>query len=451
MNRPSRLQFDDENDDVSQDTMKAAEQDAETAARIAGTPQKRYPVRREQQPASNPISRWQQRRAIRKQYADAKAGRNVKTTKQAAEATGKAAETVRAAAKKSAEIVRRHKKGFLIVGAAGLVLAFFLNVFSSCSVIVEGIGSAFAGSTYPSEDTAMLGAEEAYCAMEAELQEYLDSYESTHDYDEYHYDLDSIGHDPYVLISILTAWHQGAWTLNEVRETLQMLLEKQYILTEHVTSETRYETETRTDEHGNEIEVEVPYTYYICKVKLDNFNLSHVPVYIMGEDRLSLYAAYMGTLGNRGDLFPSSPYIARYANSYTDYDIPPEVLADEQFKAIITEAEKYLGYPYVWGGSSPSTSFDCSGFVSWVINHSGWNVGRLSADGLYHICIPVSSANARPGDLLFFEGTYDTPGMSHVGIYVGNNTMIHCGDPISYTNLNSSYWQAHIAAFGRLP
>ena len=417
-----------------------------------------------QQPTSNPLSKWQQRRAIRKQYAAAKAGRTAETTKQAAAATGKAVGKVKEAAKKTADFIRRHKKGFLIVGAVGLALAFLLNVFSSCSIMLEGAGSAIAASTYPSEDADMLGAEAAYCAMEAELQEYLDTYESTHDYDEYHYDLDSIEHDPYVLISMLTALHGGAWTIDEVQGDLQMLFDKQYILTEDVTLETRYRTETRTGtrtvtdpvtgeetEEEYEYEEEVPYTYYICNVKLENFNLSHVPVYIMGEDQLSLYATYMGTLGNRTDLFPSSPYIARYTNGYTDYDIPPEALADEQFKAIITEAEKYLGYPYVWGGSSPSTSFDCSGFVSWVINHSGWNVGRLDADSLYYICTPVSPANAKPGDLVFFQGTYDTPGMSHVGIYVGNSTMIHCGDPISYTNLNSSYWQAHFAAFGRLP
>ena len=417
-----------------------------------------------QQPTSNPLSKWQQRRAIRKQYAAAKAGRTAETTKQAAAATGKAAGKVKEAAKKTADFIRRHKKGFLIAGAVGLALAFLLNVFSSCSIMLEGAGSAIAASTYPSEDADMLGAEAAYCGMEAELQAYLDNYESTHDYDEYHFDLDSIEHDPYVLISILTAWHQGVWTLNEVQGTLQMLFDKQYILTEDVTSETRYRTETRTgtrtvtdpetgetSEEEYDYDVQVPYTYYICNVKLENFNLSHVPVYIMGEDQLSLYATYMGTLGNRTDLFPTSAYVGRYTNGYTDYDIPPEALADEQFAAIITEAEKYLGYPYVWGGSSPSTSFDCSGFVSWVINHSGWIVGRLDADSLYYICTPVSPANAKPGDLVFFEGTYDTPGMSHVGIYVGNSTMIHCGDPISYTNLNSSYWQAHFAAFGRLP
>lgn len=416
------------------------------------------------QPTSNPISKWQQRRAIRKQYAAAKAGRTTGTAKQAAKATGKAVEKIKEAAKKTAGFLQRHKKGAAVVGGIGLMLAFMLNVFSSCSVMLQSTSSTVAISTYPSEDADILGAEAAYCGKEAELQEYLNTYESTHDYDEYHYDLDSIEHDPYVLISILTAWHKRAWTLDEAQSTLQMLFDKQYILTENVTTETRYRTETRTGkrivtdpETGAEVEeeyeyqVQVPYPYTICSVSLENFNLSHVPVYIMGELQLTMYATYMGALGNRTDLFPTSPYIQRYTNGYTPYAIPAEILADERFAAIITEAEKYLGYPYVWGGSSPNTSFDCSGFVSWVINHAGWNEGRLGADGLYGICNPVSADNAKPGDLVFFQGTYDTPGMSHVGIYVGNDTMIHCGDPISYTNLNSSYWQAHFAAFGRLP
>jgi len=219
-------------------------------------------------------------------------------------------------------------------------------------------------------------------------------------------------------------------------------------------TEYRTETDTWTDADGNTHTdtYQVPYDYYICTVTLENFNLSHVPVYIMSEEQLGMYATYMATLGNRPDLFPGSGYIGKYVEgSYTDYDIPPEALDDEVFAAIIKEAEKYLGYPYVWGGSSPSTSFDCSGFVSWVINHSGWDVGRLGAQGLCNICTPVSSANVKPGDLVFFTGTYDTPGVSHVGIYVGNNMMIHCGDPISYANLNSNYWQSHFYRYGRLP
>ena len=407
-------------------------------------------------PTSNPVSKWQQKQAIKKQYAAAKHNQAAQTTAKAAENTAKAAKKAAEKAEKAGKYVWEHRRGFAIAAAILLMLAFLLNGLSSCSVIMDGVGSGIAASTYPSQDADMLGAEAQYCAMEAELQRYLDTYESTHDYDEYHFDLDTIEHDPYVLISMITALHQGEWTLDEVQGTLQMLFDRQYILTEDVVVETRYRTETDiwTDADGNTHTdtYQVPYDYYICTVTLENFNLSHVPVYIMSEEQLGMYATYMATLGNRPDLFPGSGYIGKYVEgSYTDYDIPPEALDDEVFAAIIKEAEKYLGYPYVWGGSSPSTSFDCSGFVSWVINHSGWDVGRLGAQGLCNICMPVSSANVKPGDLVFFTGTYDTPGVSHVGIYVGNNMMIHCGDPISYANLNSSYWQSHFYRYGRLP
>ena len=407
-------------------------------------------------PTSNPVSKWQQKQAIKKQYAAAKHNQAAQTTAKAAENTAKAAKKAAEKAEKAGKYVWEHRRGFAIAAAILLMLAFLLNGLSSCSVIMDGVGSGIAASTYPSQDTDMLGAEAQYCEMEAELQRYLDTYESTHDYDEYHFDLDIIEHDPYVLISMITALHQGEWTLDEVQGTLQMLFDRQYILTEDVVVETRYrtETDTWTDADGNTHTdtYQVPYDYYICTVTLENFNLSHVPVYIMSEEQLGMYATYMATLGNRPDLFPGSGYIGKYVEgSYTDYDIPPEALDDEVFAAIIKEAEKYLGYPYVWGGSSPSTSFDCSGFVSWVINHSGWDVGRLGAQGLCNICTPVSSANVKPGDLVFFTGTYDTPGVSHVGIYVGNNMMIHCGDPISYANLNSNYWQSHFYRYGRLP
>ena len=407
-------------------------------------------------PTSNPVSKWQQKQAIKKQYAAAKHNQAAQTTAKAAENTAKAAKKAAEKAEKAGKYVWEHRRGFAIAAAILLMLAFLLNGLSSCSVIMDGVGSGIAASTYPSQDADMLGAEARYCEMEAELQRYLDTYESTHDYDEYHFDLDTIEHDPYVLISMITALHQGEWTLDEVQGTLQMLFDRQYILTEDVVVETRYrtETDTWTDADGNTHTdtYQVPYDYYICTVTLENFNLSHVPVYIMSEEQLGMYATYMATLGNRPDLFPGSGYIGKYVEgSYTDYDIPPEALDDEVFAAIIKEAEKYLGYPYVWGGSSPSTSFDCSGFVSWVINHSGWDVGRLGAQGLCNICTPVSSANVKPGDLVFFTGTYDTPGVSHVGIYVGNNMMIHCGDPISYANLNSNYWQSHFYRYGRLP
>ena len=417
--------------------------------------------------SSNPYSRWQQKRAIKKEYTAAKAGKSASNTIKASETTAKAAKTAAKETKKTSEFIARHKKGFLIVGGIGLMLVFMLNVMSSCSILVQSGVSAFGATTYPVEDSDMMAAEAQYCALEAELQEYLDNYERTHDYDEYHYDLDDIEHDPYVLISAITALHGGEWTIDEVGGTIQMLFEKQYILTETVETETRYRTETRTGttsytdpDTGEtvteeyEYEVQVPYTYYICTVELENFNLSHVPVYIMSHDQLSMYATYMSTLGNRPDLFPSSSYVnAYYDTEYEVYEIPAEALSDPQFAAMIEEAEKYLGFPYVWGGSSPSTSFDCSGFVSYVLNNCGvgWDVGRLGASGLLGICTRVSSANVQPGDLIFFEGTYDTTGASHVGIYVGNNMMIHCGDPIQYARIDTSYWQSHFLAFGRLP
>lgn len=417
--------------------------------------------------SSNPYSRWQQKRAIKKEYMAAKAGKTGKTTAKTAETTAKTAKKATEETKKAGQFIARHRKGALVVLGIFLIVAFLLGAVSSCSVIVQSGVSGLGASSYSTADADMQAAEAQYCALEGELQDYLDNYERTHDYDEYHYDLDDIEHDPYVLISAISALHGGEWTIDEVGGTIQMLFDEQYILTETVTTETRYRTETRTGTYAYtdpetgetiieeyEYEVQVPYTYYICHVSLENFNLSHVPVYIMSQDQLSMYATYMSTLGNRPDLFPNSAYVNRYYNTeYEDYEIPASALTDPQFAAMMEEAEKYLGFPYVWGGSSPATSFDCSGFVSYVVNNCGvgWNVGRLGASGLLGICTRVSASNVRPGDLVFFEGTYDTTGASHVGIYVGNNMMIHCGDPIQYADLSSSYWQQHFLAYGRLP
>jgi len=388
---------------------------------------------------SNPVSRWQQKRAIQRKYAEAK-----RTQARTASAAGRSARKAADKAKQeSIDFVRRHKKGILLVGVFAVIVMMCSSLLTSCSMFFQGGTSAItSATTYPSVDADMLAAEAWYAGKEAELQAYLDTYEDTHAYNEYHYELDDIEHDPYVLISILTALKGGAWTIDEVQDTLQMLFDRQYVLTETVTSETR----TRTVD-GEQQE----YTYYKCTVTLENTNLSHLPVYIMSEEQLSMYATYMGTLGNRPDLFPTSGYINKYlVQGYTDYEIPASALEDATFAAMIAEAEKYLGYPYVWGGSNPNTSFDCSGFVSWVINHSGWNVGRLGAQSLYNICTPTNSP--RPGDLIFFTGTFaaDTP-VTHVGIYVGDGWMIHAGDPISYANVNSSYFRAHFYAYGRLP
>ena len=418
-------------------------------------------------PTSNPLSRWRQKQIIKRQYAAQKAGFRT------AETSAKTAKEASKKTEQAATFVVRHRKGFVAVLSMLLILSFLLNAVSSCSMMVEGIGAGIAAGSYAAADDDIVGAEAAYCAMEQALQQKLDRYEQTHDYDEYHYELDDIGHDPYVLTAILSAMHPGEWTLQEVMGTLEMLFEKQYILTETVESETRYRTETVTRErHARdpvtgvylfdqwgypimeeyEYETQVPYTYRRVTVKLENFDLSHVPVYVMNEETLGRYAIYMATLGNRPDLFPDSDYIRQMLiEGYTKYDLPPEALENTRFAAMIREAEKYLGYPYIWGGSSPSTSFDCSGYVCWVLNHSGWRVGRTSAQGLYNLCTPVSRSNARPGDLVFFKGTYKTNGVSHVGIYVGENRMIHCGNPISYTNITTQYWQSHFFTFGRLP
>ncbi len=391
--------------------------------------------------SSNPLSRWQQRQAIKKQYIAAKRTRQTAGT--AAKGVGKTAKSagnVAGRTGQAADFVRKHKKGALLLLALFLLVCVLMSMVSSCSMMASSIGSVVSGSTYPSKDEALLGAEDAYAAMEAELQSYLDNYERTHSYDEYHFDLDEIKHDPYVLMSLLTAYYQKEWTPSDVEGLLDTLFDRQYILTEEVEVETRYDSE------------DDPYDYYICYVTLENFDLSHLPVYFLSEEQLSLYAMYMQTLGNRPDLFPQSEYPnASGREEYLDYDVPPEALEDETFAAMLAEAEKYLGMPYVWGGSSPATSFDCSGFISWVLNHSGWNVGRMTANGLFNYCTPVSSTNAKPGDLIFFQGTYDTAGASHVGLYVGGGMMIHCGDPISYANINTSYWQSHYLTFGRLP
>ena len=427
----------DGDENVGVEAANTLTEDAEAGGKILR--RTRTHTRREIIPGSNPQSKWRQKQNLKKQYAEARCAANTGGTVSAAQNTVKGAEkathTVKDTAKKAVEALRSNQKGLVIFGVLALLLMLLLSTVSSCSVFFSGLGTNLSASTYPVADDDLTGAEAAYCAMEAELQEYLDTYEDTHDYDSYSYDLDSIGHDPYVLLSAITALHGGAWTLDEIGDTLQLLFNKQYILTETTSTSGEGEDETTS-----------------IHVELENFNLSHVPVYIMGQDQLGMYASYMAALGNRSDLFPDSEYIPKYiTGSYTDYEIPPEALEDETFAAMIEEAEKYLGYPYVWGGSNPTTSFDCSGFVSWVINQSGWDVGRLGAQGLYNICTPVSEP--RPGDLVFFTGTYDAGvPVSHVGLYAGDGWMIHAGDPISYVQITAnSYYQTHFYAWGRLP
>lgn len=408
------------------------------------------------------MNKHYQKSAIKKEYAAArKSGSQTAST--ATSKTGK--KTREKIGDKVKEFFANNKKVFIWIGLGLMILVLLAAGISSCTAMFSSTGQSVVLSSYLSEDEAMLDAEAQYCDMEAELQDKLDNFESYYPgYDEYNFDLDDIEHDPYVLISILSALHEGEFTLSEVQGTLDMLFDKQYILTTEEIVEVRYRTETRvgsytvtdpetgaTSTEYYTCEVEVPYNYYIMNVELENFNLSHVPVYIMSQDQLSMYATYMSGVGNREDLFPDSEYVDKYIDNPPDeYTVNSAYMSDPTFATLITEAEKYLNYPYVWGGSNPDTSFDCSGFVSYVLTNSGLvNTGRLGAQGLYNVCTPVSRANAKPGDLIFFTGTYDTPGVSHVGIYVGDNVMLHCGDPIQYSAINTSYWQSHFYAFGR--
>ena len=418
---------------------------------------------------SNPFSRWQQKKAIKKEYAAATAGKNTASTtasasKGAGKATGKAAQRAKNITEKVTEFCTTHSKAILLVLAGGLLFMIICSMFSSCTAMFQGGAQVVLGTSFTANDEDIIGADNNYKALEAALRNKINNIERTHSgYDEYRYDLDEINHNPYELAAYLTVQFED-YTRSEVQSTLQRLFDQQYelTLTEEVEIRTRTETRTGTTtwtdpetgetyEEEYEYEVEVEYEYYILNVKLENIGLNRVIGSSgMSEDEMERYAVLLQTNGNRPDIFGDDIYAV--TGEYTDYDIPGEALTDTRFANMIREAEKYLGYPYVWGGSSPSTSFDCSGFVSWVINNcgNGWSVGRLTANGLMGVCDIIPRSSAKPGDLIFFQGTYDTSGASHVGIYVGNGMMIHCGNPISYASIESSYWQSHFYCFGRI-
>ena len=417
-------------------------------------------------------AKFYQKKKYKDAYAAAKRGE--KTTKQAAAATNTIREKAKAAVQ---EIVVKNKTLWVGIGSGILLIMVMLGAFSSCGAAIQGTGSTFVGTTYPSKDADMKGAEEDYLELEKELDKQIRQMESTHPgYDEYRYQLDEIGHDPYQLISHLTAVYEQ-FTRGQVKPVIKELFKQQYLLKVWETIEIRTRMETRVgirptiDAFGNvsmetyTYQEEVEYEYKILNVLLKNKGFDTIARKNMNRKQTGRYDAYNLTYGNRPELFGAgSP---TYSGGTTGsigtggaggsgggfkYDIPSEALSDEKFARMIEEAEKYLGMPYVWGGSSPSTSFDCSGFVCWVINNSGngWSVGRTTANGLRGKCSYVSPADAQPGDLIFFEKTYNTVGASHVGIYVGNGMMIHCGDPISYTSINSTYWQSHFLGFGRI-
>lgn len=415
--------------------------------------------------SSNPLSRWQQKQAIKRQYAVAKKARQTAgTTKKTAERAAKATKKTAEATQKTAAFVARNWKPILIILGIGVVIMLIMTAIGSCSVMLQGGMNMIVGTSYTAEDEDILAAEAYYVGLESGLRQKISKIETTHPgYDEYRYNLAEIGHDPFELMSYLTALYED-FTIAKARPALDALLDRQYTLTVTPTVETRYRTETRTgsytttdpetgetETHYYTYEVEVPYDYHILTVTLTNTALSQIAATDLNIEQRELYAVYMETLGNKPYLFEGNIYA--HPGPYTDYDIPPEALADETFAALIAEAERYLGYPYVWGGSRPSTGFDCSGFVSYVLNNSGvYPMSRTNAQGIFNQCAIIPRGEAKPGDIIFFTGTYDSSGpVSHVGIYVGNGMMIHAGKPIQYASIDTRYWTEHFYAIGRLP
>ena len=418
---------------------------------------------------SNPLSRWQQKRAIRKEYAAVKAAGNaVSDAGKSAAATGKTVRGAGDVAGRMADVFQSHPSSLLIILLCAMLL-ILMGSLQSCTPLAQSVLESLIIGTYPATEDDVRAAERAYAAKERELQDEMDRYEQYHPgYDEYNVDADEIWHDPYVLIAIISAYFDGQeWTLDSAYPVIEKYFDLQYVVTQTVSTETRYRTETRTgtrivtdpvtgQQHTETYtyDVQVPYAYSICNVKLENKNLSHLPVVSMSHHTMGMYALYMASHGNMEGIFSGNPYAIPLRDP-TLYDIPQETLdADPSFAALMEEATKYIGYPYVWGGASPETSFDCSGFVSYVFTTSGvFNTGRLGAKGLRSLCRTVPDDQAQPGDIVFFEGTMgaDVAGITHCGIYVGNGMMLHCGNPIGYADLSDAYWQTHFHSFGRVP
>ena len=410
---------------------------------------------------SNPFSRWRQKKQIREQLRAMASGK-VSSASQIVPVPLR----TKATAKRTATVVRPKSRSMLL--GIALLLAFVMNTVSACAPLTQTVLDSIVLGTYPATEEDVRAAEAAYAAKEKELKEEIDHYQQRHPgYDEYRITAADIWHDPYALMAIISAWYDGKeWTINEAAPVIEKYFALQYILTEDVETITKYRTEQRTGQRliadGNggtrleayTYEASAPYKYTICTVTLENKILSHLPVYSMSHHTMGMYALYMSTLGNMPELFAGNAH-ASHLREPGKYDVPEEALAaDPQFARIMEEAQKYIGYPYVWGGASPETSFDCSGFVSWVYTESGvYNTGRLGATGLYGICKKITPGQAQPGDLVFFEGTMGdaADGITHVGIYVGGNHMLHCGSPIGYADLTESYWRKHFYAFRRVP
>ena len=416
------------------------------------------------QAGSNLFSRWRQKQAIKKEYAAAKAG--AAAAESTAAGTAKAAQGTASMTEKAFQFVQSHSHIIIGIAAVGLLVLVIAGSVSSCSVLINGGGNVVLGTSYTAEDEDLKGVETDYTKLEDKLRKQIDRIETDHPgYDEYRYNLAEIGHNPYELASLLTVEFEN-YTRSQVQARLQSIFEAQYELKLEEKVEIRTRKETRVGYRYNPItgtghtytyQVTVQYEYKILNVTLLNRGVDYVARNSgLTDDQLQRYEVTLECRGNRADLFAgiafATPDGAGSSGEYQDYDIPGEALTDEKFRKMITEAEKYLGYPYVWGGSSPSTSFDCSGFVSWVINHcgNGWNVGRQTANGLMGKCDIIPKSEAKPGDLIFFQKTYNTSGASHVGIYIGNGMMIHCGNPISYASIETNYWRQHYYCMGRI-
>ena len=418
-------------------------------------------LRRKQQaaqPMSNPISRWKQRQQIKASYYARKTGGKAGSSA-ANSARSAATQKAKAAAAKAAQFASTHAHMILMGGVLVLLILVIFCFITSCSVFFPGGMGTVWTTSYTAEDEDILGAEADYQALEEALRAEVAAIPSSYpDYDEYTWDLDPITHDPHQLAAVLTAIHE-AYTRGEVQGTIQSIFDAQYeiILTETIEIRTRTETRTGTDPTTGDTytyEVEVQYEWKILNITLLNFGIDSVARGMLSGDDLDRYDILQETQGNRPELFGGVS--VGYGSDGSgeagiDYEVPAEALSDPEFAAMLEEAEKYLGTPYVWGGSSPETGFDCSGYVCWILNQSGWDVGRTTANGLWQQSAKVSEHEARPGDLVFFQGTYDTPGASHVGLYVGDGMMISAGDPIKYSNIHSSYWDDHLLGFGRIP
>ena len=417
---------------------------------------------------SNWLSRWRQKQDIRQSYyAAAHSGTAAQTAGGKAASNGASAtrsgveqvidkgrSVVSTAVNGIANFAKSNAHVLLIVGVFLLLLMLVMSAFSSCSILFSGTTQVSGQTIYTAEDRDIRGAETDYKKLEKELDKKIKRTPADHPgYDEYRYHLDAIEHDPWQLTSFLTTLYDD-YTRSEVQAKLKETFAKQYKLTTWVEVQTRYRTVVMIDIFtGIPYTVQVPYEYRIFHTKLVNKGLEVVIREELNNDQWKRYEIFQDTLGGRPYLFNGGLPPGGSDGSGTpgiDYQVPAEALTDEEFAAIYKEAQKYVGTPYVWGGSTPETGFDCSGYVCWVYNQNGYDVGRTTANGLWQKSQHISEAEAKPGDLVFFEGTYDTPGKSHVGIYLGNGMMVSAGDPIKYADIHSSYWQKYLSGFGRL-